>query len=178
MAFEITPISRWSLRPDEYYLPVPYGPDGRYNAIFYFKNQTDATLLQTLQTIFAPGGLVRIGNDYNPNSFPDVLVGNADGNILMADYDSVITLGKILAANFEIVGEDMDWVGHEMFEAFGEGWAGAPVLSHYGMTFTKMSKKETLLQIIDLAKLGWKIRVSRPQCPHKRIAQQWLTSCG
>ncbi|KAI1429847.1 hypothetical protein F5Y12DRAFT_709850 [Xylaria sp. FL1777] len=156
--------SRWRTRPQQFWVIKPAQEDVKSNVLIYLLDQTSATVGQALQTEVA-NGLRVLCNDYTPGN-EGRLMGNRIAFKLMQDYDASLSLGQKLAVNFEIaepLGQagDIDWIGRQILDVFGDGWAGPATGDWpYGRQFTNRSKKEVMQHIFNLAESGWKARVS------------------
>lgn len=154
-------MSRWRIRG------YPYGPTGEqfgspYSLLLHMQNLNDNIFNQQLQIELANSG--EIARDFTANG-PAFMKGNIGAYNLLHDYDATITLSHALMHNFEITEpfqdpNSIDWVGQGLIDTFGEGWAGPPDGNPLGRTFTHRSRREIFNRAMELAKVGYKTRVS------------------
>lgn len=153
-------VSRWTSRPANYTLSDCPTDPSRFNVLIYLGNVTSDDVSEALT--YQLSTIQDIGVDFDYNGQATLLKGNMAAGQLMYDYDNTITFGRNLVNIFELnTSTDMDWIGTRLYYDFGDGWSGTPEYYYpQGMKFTKRSKQEVFSRALDLARLGWQIRVS------------------
>ncbi|KAI0438960.1 hypothetical protein F4803DRAFT_569025 [Xylaria telfairii] len=156
--------SRWISRPLNYKLSDHQTDPDKFNVLLYIGNVSKDNVSEAVNREI--DNLQDIGVDFDALAQPTLLKGNLAAGQLLYDYDYTITFARNVVDNFELydppgTAPSVDWIGPRMMLDFGEGWTGQPIpLREGGTRFQKRSKREIFIRAMDLAGLGWQIRVS------------------